>query len=74
MAALPLLLALLPVPASACPSCSPGDERTQGAYLASTAILSLLPLLMIGLGGLVFTRLSRKSRSARTSPTPPHID
>lgn len=57
--------------AAACPACSPGDDETRGVYVATTVILSALPLVMIVLGGLLLRR-ALGGREAAMRPPSPH--
>jgi hypothetical protein len=43
-----LALLLLPVVAHACPVCSTGFEQNREAFIETTAIMSFLPLALIG--------------------------
>lgn len=45
--------------ASACTVCAVGREEARGAYYATTALMTLVPLL--GIGGLAYY-ISKKSR------------
>lgn len=48
---------LVPSVAFACPVCFSGSDETRAAFLLTTALLSLLPLAMIG--GLVYVLVLR---------------
>ena len=50
LAALGLGLVLLPGSASACAVCFSGEEEGRIAYIAMTAFLTFLPLMMIAFG------------------------
>lgn len=55
-----LALALVALPALACPVCGVGQGESEWAYIAMTAVLSLLPLAMMG--GVAFW-LYRRARA-----------
>lgn len=56
---------LLPRLALACPVCVAAEERTMTAYYATTVVLSLLPLLLIGsLAWVVYKRASTHAARA----------
>jgi hypothetical protein len=59
------VLALHATPASACPRClGASDSNSLLAYFATGAVLTVLPLAIIGTVGFVIYRSSRKSSSA----------
>jgi hypothetical protein len=55
------LAAALPRLALACPVCMAADARRTSAYVATTVLLSLLPLAAIGGIGWVIWRRSRRA-------------
>ena len=64
------LLALLAASsASACPVCFDAEDEARGAYLATTIVLSLLPL---GLGGGAALWLRRRLKEREDQPSPQH--
>ncbi|MFO0723061.1 MAG: hypothetical protein U1E65_04690 [Myxococcota bacterium] len=75
-ALLPLLLAL-PRLASACPVCGQAPEQSRAAYLLMTAVMTFLPLTVLGV--LFYAAFRRFRRAAeeqalshpRAIPTPP---
>lgn len=63
------LLALAPAEAWACPVCFDRDDEARVAFLATTALLTLLPLGMVG-GAVMWVR--RRTRDGlRKSVAPP---
>lgn len=59
------VVALHATPAAACPRCfGASDSNSLMAYLATGAVLTVLPLAIIGTVGFVIYRSSRKSSSA----------
>lgn len=61
-AALALGLALLTAaPAAACPVCFDAEDEAREAYLATTAVLSLLPLALAG-GAALWVRRRLRER------------
>lgn len=64
VAAIFILLALQSTPATACPRCLGASSRNSlMAYFATGAALSLLPLGIIGVVGLVIYRQNKKCSS-----------
>jgi hypothetical protein len=55
-----LTLLLLPAVAHACPVCSTGFEQNREAFIETTAIMSLLPLALIGGVAYYWRRKSRQ--------------
>ena len=68
---LPLALMALPELAAACAVCGAGveDDQSRIAYIATTAVLSALPLALFG-SFLLWLR--RQHRRQRTVEAPPH--
>lgn len=64
-----MLALLLPAAVWACPVCGAGPEESQGAYIAMTALLSLLPLALMG--GIVFWLYRSQRAFDRGQPPPP---
>jgi hypothetical protein len=63
--------ALLPASAAACPTCfAASDERALHGYYLSTAILSAMPFLLIGLIAVI--AYAAKRRAANRAPVGPH--
>jgi hypothetical protein len=58
-----LLILLLAEVAFACPVCGFGQDKARGAFIATTAIMTFIPLTMIG-GLLVWLR-QRSLRATR---------
>jgi hypothetical protein len=54
--------------ATACAMCLSATEETREAYYATTALLALLPFLLIGAIGLWLRRAARASRDATLLP------
>jgi len=52
VAVVAVLFAVVPETAAACPVCFDSSEENRLAFLATTALLSLLPLGMVGGAGL----------------------
>ena len=61
---------LAPALAAACPVCGTGPERTRAAYVAMTAVMSLLPLAVIGALAFLAYRRIRAAERARLEPAP----
>lgn len=55
-----VLLAALPEAVFACPVCFDSSDENRMAFLATTAFLSLLPLGMVGSGGLWLRKRARE--------------
>jgi hypothetical protein len=54
------LTLLAAAPAAACPVCFDAEDEARHAYLATTAVLSLLPLALAGGAALWFRRRVRQ--------------
>jgi hypothetical protein len=55
-----LILVMVPEVAHACPVCFDPRDQNRGAFLATTAFMSLFPLGMLGSVGLWLRRRSQK--------------
>ncbi len=59
------LLCLMPAPLWACAVCGFGNDKTRSAYIATTGLLSLVPLLMIfGGGTFLYRKLKQSERDS----------
>jgi len=57
--------------ACACAVCGTATEESKRAFIISTAILSIIPLLMIG--GVLYYLYWANHRKTQPTPLPPHI-
>lgn len=55
----------VPAAVKACPVCFVAEQRSLSAYLATTALLSLLPFVLFGLIAIVWRREQRLSAKGR---------
>ncbi len=67
-------LVLMPGLLHACPACAPGDGKTQGLYIVSTATLSLLPLCIVGFGAWFLRRAARLANGGDAARTHAVLD
>lgn len=71
-AAAALLVAVFPDAAHACPVCFDRDDEARLAFLATTGLLTLLPLgLVAGTGWWLRKRAREVGDGVETEPTPP---
>jgi hypothetical protein len=63
-------LLLLPGLAHACPVCFDASEETRGAFLATTAFLSILPLGMLAGTGAWLRKLAKRADQEERSEEP----
>lgn len=61
----------LPAPALACPACDWGTSNALGAYVATAALMSALPLLLIAAIGWWLYRRLRTGATPRYEPATP---
>lgn len=65
---LTVALVLAPAVALACPVCGTGPERSREAYYNMTALMTLLPLTVIGLLVYLFAKRLRKLDEPEAAP------